>query len=87
MISLSRIKRLENLKSPRIVAYLTRNGQRPVRIWSNQWHLWWRPGRCGYTDSIYQAGVYTLADALDASHHAGDEKEIYYEFLPEPTHA
>lgn len=54
---------------------------RLVRIVGDGWY--WRPNRCGYTDCICQAGIYTLADALNASSHCGTEKHIVYEFLPD----
>jgi hypothetical protein len=32
-------------------------------IWSNQKGMWWRPAECGYTQIIYEAGLYESADA------------------------
>lgn len=72
---------LERLK-PRRQRWTARMGQRLVRIWSGQWGSYWAPERNGYTRRIEEAGVYTLADALDASGHCGPEKRICYEFLP-----
>ncbi|NOU05324.1 MAG: hypothetical protein HOO99_03995 [Hyphomicrobiaceae bacterium] len=34
-------------------------------IWSNEHRAWWKPGRCGYTADIAQAGLYT-AEAANA---------------------
>lgn len=57
------------------------NGDLLVRIWSNQWSLYWCPDRSGYTRNIANAGVYTLRDAINASGHCGSEKGIVYEFV------
>jgi len=41
----------------------------------------WREQRAGYTDVKSSAGIYTFADALDASFHCGAEKRIQYMFV------
>lgn len=35
----------------------------PFLIWSNEHRAWWRPGRCGYTTDIDQAGRYDRREA------------------------
>lgn len=82
MIPLVNIKRLQDMSSRRIADYLRRNADALVFIYSGEWKGYWGPERCGYTDRREEAGVYTLADALDASHHCDPSKQIYYEFLP-----
>lgn len=47
-----------------------------VAIWSGEHHAWWGPDRCGYFTDAASAGLYTLADAIDATHHVGPEKRI-----------
>lgn len=37
----------------------------PVLIWSEEHRGWWRAGRCGYTQSLDQAGVYPIAEAIE----------------------
>lgn len=64
--------------------WLSRLGSRLVRIYSGQWGAYWRPDRSGYT-GFAESGVYTFADAFDASGHCGPEKRIIYEFLPKDT--
>ena len=49
-----------------------------VRIWSGQWHAWWRDNGNGYTDEIGEAGIYAFADAWRRTHHCGPEKKIEY---------
>jgi len=34
-------------------------------IWSEGHRAWWKPGRSGYTNSIREAGRYTLAEARE----------------------
>lgn len=84
MIPLTKIKALRRAGSQRIAAYLLRNAQREVRIWSAEHGCWWRPGGAGYTQHIEAAGIYTFSDALSRSEHAGAEKKIFYAFLPTP---
>lgn len=83
MIPLVIIKRLESMGSRRIVDYLTRNAQRLVRIYSREHHTWWLPDGCGYTQQLHLAGIYTLADALDRTHHCDASKCIYYAYAKE----
>jgi len=71
---------LERLKTKTGRKWLAKNAHRAVMIWSNQWCRWWAPDRSGYTSDIKQAGIYTFADAFDASGHCGKEKGIQYEF-------
>lgn len=47
-----------------------------VRIWSDQWRAWWRPDASGYTDDLFQAGIYSAKDALRKVNHCGPEKRI-----------
>ena len=34
-------------------------------IWSIEHTAWWRPGRCGYTRKLAEAGRYSRAEAAD----------------------
>lgn len=34
-------------------------------IWSIEHTAWWRPGRCGYTIHLAEAGRYSRAEAAD----------------------
>ncbi|MCW5722048.1 MAG: hypothetical protein KIS86_12985 [Devosia sp.] len=52
-----------------------------VRIWSGARGAWWRPGSCGYTNDIAQAGIYSFEDAWATSSHCGREKRIAYEIV------
>jgi len=72
-ISLQWVKR-----SPRIRAYVER---RTVHIWTDEWMAWWRPNCAGYTDEKSLAGIYSGKQAIDVSHHAGPEKQIFYEVI------
>jgi len=54
-----------------------------VRIWSNEWNLWWGKNSNGYTDNKLHAQIYTIEDALKKSGHCGPEKGIVYY----PVHA
>ena len=49
-----------------------------VRIWSNEWNLWWGKNSNGYTDNKNHAGIYTIEEALKKSGHCGPEKGIVY---------
>ncbi|MCY1533669.1 hypothetical protein D9M68_690090 [compost metagenome] len=60
-------------------------GQLRCRIWSGEWHLYWRPDGCGYTEDVEQAGIYRLDDAIRRSGHCGPGKKITYRFLPESS--
>jgi hypothetical protein len=33
-------------------------------VWSVEHSAWWRPGRCGYTSSLRDAGRYSHTEAL-----------------------
>lgn len=55
-----------------------------VRIWSNQWKLWWRKNGAGYTSNIDEAGVYSAADAWRYTSHCGPEKGIVLHEAPSP---
>lgn len=50
-----------------------------VRIWSDEHQAWWRPNRAGYTAYREAAGIYTFAEAWDATEGCGPEKKIVYE--------
>jgi hypothetical protein len=47
-----------------------------VRIWSGEWHAWWRPDACGYTKDIEQAGIYAVGEAMKCCGHCGPKKKI-----------
>jgi hypothetical protein len=32
-------------------------------VWSMEHDAWWRPNHCGYTNSLFDAGLYTKAQA------------------------
>ncbi|MFD9950835.1 hypothetical protein ACFWYW_58925 [Nonomuraea sp. NPDC059023] len=34
-------------------------------VWSNVAQLWWKPGRCGYTADLWDAGRFSAAQAAD----------------------
>lgn len=34
-------------------------------IWSREHKGWWRPGRRGYTPSLYDAGLYSKEEAME----------------------
>ena len=42
----------------------TANQDDAYLIWSNEHNAWWGPDRCGYRQSIEQAGRYSLPEAL-----------------------
>ena len=70
---------LQRLKTGAGKKWCAARADRLVRIKSNGYY--WRNNRCGYTSSRSDAGVYTFADALDASAHCGPEKWVQYEFV------
>ncbi|MBW5801146.1 hypothetical protein [Halomonas elongata] len=47
-----------------------------VRIWSDEWGMWWRPSASGYTPNTEEAGVYDAYDAWARVKHCGPEKRI-----------
>lgn len=36
----------------------------PHLLWSNRYDMWWKPNRAGYTTDVWQAGRYTLTEAV-----------------------
>ncbi len=72
--------KLERIKTKAGREWAARRLDRLVYIIGEGW--FWRKERSGYTDQRDKAGIYTLADALNASAHCGPEKHIVYEFLP-----
>ena len=81
MIPLNKINSIRRKSPGKIAEYLKKHGEKAVRIWSNQWGVYWRSGRAGYTHQRDEAGIYTLADAFNATSHCGQEKGIYYDFI------
>lgn len=75
-IALTRLKRS---KAGMRWAFDPVRAEKRVMIRGGGWY--WRPNRSGHTDQASEAGVYTFADALDASSHCGAEKSIVYEFV------
>ena len=57
-----------------------------VRILSTEHRAWWRPGRCGYTDQVSEAGIYDFDDALSNTRGCGPEKGIVFEATDCPAH-
>ncbi|MAR70751.1 hypothetical protein [Halomonas sp.] len=47
-----------------------------VRIWSGEWHMWWRPDARGYTPNQNEAGVYDTIEAWACVAHCGPDKKI-----------
>lgn len=70
---------IKNLK--RIPYWRFTHGNKKCHIYSKEWHRYWRANGSGYTEDIKEAGVYTLAQALDCSSHCGPEKKIEYRFI------
>jgi hypothetical protein len=33
-------------------------------IWSNEHEAWWKPGQCGYTKLLSEAGVYSREETI-----------------------
>lgn len=54
---------------------------RTVRIWSDEWGAWWRPGGAGYTNREALAGEWRFEDALREVSHCGPEKRIFLDIL------
>lgn len=54
---------------------------RAVRIWSDQWRMWWRSDAAGYTQLEGEAGLYTFENAVARTHHCGREKQIIFELV------
>lgn len=71
---------LERIKTNAGKRWASSRTERLVRIISTGY--FWKRNRRGYTGERDQAGVYTFADALNASAHCGPEKHVIYEFLP-----
>lgn len=70
---------LERVKSrPRLVQYLSR---RWVRIWSHEWHTWWREEGAGYTDTVPCSGIYSGDDAFARTWHCCPKKQIRFEII------
>jgi len=63
-------------KKPQIAE---KKGSEQVRIWSGEWHAYWRPEARGYTMCKQEAGIYTLQEALKVSGHCSPCKKIKYE--------
>lgn len=82
MIPLRSLKNIKQLSESSFAKLLARWGDRPVRIWSDQWDAFWRPGGIGYTDDPEQAGRWSFAEAYAATKSCGDEKQIRFGFLP-----
>ncbi|MEM1123486.1 MAG: hypothetical protein AAGJ18_23815 [Bacteroidota bacterium] len=59
------------------------HGDQKCYIKSGQWHAYWRPNRCGYTEKQSEAGVYTVKEAWAATSHCGLEKKISFELIEE----
>lgn len=70
---------IKNLK--RIPYWRFTHGDKKCRIYSKQWEAYWKANASGYTTDINEAGIYTLASALDNSSHCGPEKKIEYRFI------
>lgn len=70
-ITLEKLKRYASIKQKWL--------GKKVRIYSEQWRMWWRENGNGYTDNESEAWVTTFEHAWDVSHHAGPEKQIKYQ--------
>lgn len=49
-----------------------------VRIWSGEYHAWWRPAGEGYTLHPSEAGRWLFEEAHSWTKHCGPEKRIVY---------
>ncbi len=81
MLPLNKINQIRRKSPSKIADFLNKHGNKPVRIWSNQWGAYWRTARAGYSFLREEAGTYTFSDAFDATSHCGPEKQIYYDFI------
>jgi hypothetical protein len=81
MLPLNRINPLRRVAPEKVNRFIQKHGHKPVRIYSDQWGAFWRSGRAGYTSQRNEAGIYTFAEAFDATCHCGSEKHIYYQFI------
>lgn len=70
---------VELIHGPHVIVAAT---SEPVAIWSGEHRAWWRENRCGYTTDPSHAGLYSLSDAIHATHHVGPEKQIRIEDAP-----
>ena len=50
--------------------------EEPVVIWSGEHRAYWRPNGEGYTPDIFEAGIWTRAEALATTSLCGPEKQI-----------
>lgn len=75
---------LESLRDAALLDILLADDPQ-VRIYSREHHAWWRKGSGGqgngYAIQRDEAGVWSLYDALEMSHHCGPEKGIQYEVV------
>jgi hypothetical protein len=81
MLPLNRLNLLRRTAREKVHQFIQKHGDKPVRIYSDQWGAYWRSGRAGYTYQRDEAGTYTFAEAFDATCHCGHEKHIYYQFI------
>lgn len=45
-------------------------------IWSNEHRQWWKPGECGYTRFMAEAGLYTRERAIAICSRAQDGRGL-----------
>ena len=57
------------------------NPNAKCRIYSGQWHSFWRENAGGYTANPQEAGIYTVKDAFERVHHCGTEKKIELQLI------
>lgn len=46
-------------------APIAEDGNLPWVVWAPEHRAWWKPNRLGYAEAIDDAGVYSLAEALE----------------------